>query len=690
MIERPNPLNVLAMDGLAPRALLADKVKELHDFIVEDHNARESWVQKQEKLLRQRKGVRKDKIFPWPGANNHNWPLTDAIIRRWKPGVVALVLGADPVAYFHPNNPNAVKKAPIAQAYYHWRFMHMDKVRETAMELADNVAQYGLGYTRQGWEYKTRKSCRIINVDKLFPGGFENAYAQYNAQYEQQIIQIQQAVQQGQIDPAQVPQVPPKKGPVEFVQGVLIDQYSMSLDEPLEGPQIQEATKAILNGVKQVRLYYQVITADRPSWKSISPLDVTVPPRCQSIADADRLCINHRLSADDLMKLAVDGHLELAPVLEVIKKIEQRKDNAQSEGAWENFGYYQNITDVKDKADGLDTAMSTEEGTANIWEIYAKIDINGDQIKEKIVIWYHPDSKTILASYPMPYPFEEWPMARFQFEHLSNRPYESRGVSELSAPFQANVNKLHNARLDAVQITLSPMFQMRATAGEVGRNIKFMPGTIIPVQNMGDIAPIPVDTKPVIQLMQEENYTKGLAEQYIGIFDPSVMAQNAVERRTATEVEAVMQQTQAVFGQDAALFQEGMRIVHSQLWQLCMEFDRDEIYYRVTGDEIPYQVKKHEIDDEYDIVPAGTPANTSKQLAMARVREAMQLFAQDMTGLIDKQALYKMYFDILDPNIAKIVVRSPEQAAAIQMVMQAMNTVADQQGIPPAARPTTP
>lgn len=690
MIERPNPLNVLALEQLAPSGSFEDEVKQLHDRIIEDHNARESWVEKQEKLLRQRRGVRKDKVFPWPGANNHNWPLTDAIIRRWKPGMVALVLGSDPVAYFHPMNPEAVRKAPVAQAYYHWRFMHMDSVKETCMELADNVAQYGLAYTRQGWEYKTRKSCRILNVAKLFPGGADAAYQQYSQAIDQQSQQVAAAVQAGQAPPDAMGQIPKKRTMIEFVEGVLVDQYLLSNEEPLERPQIEKATRDIINGVQQVRFYYQVITADRPAWKVLSPLDVVVPPRMQTVADADRIALNHRLSADDLMKLAIDGHLELGPVMKVVESIEKRKDAAKEEGAWENFGYYQNISAVKDRADGLDTTASLEDGVANIWEIYAKIDINGDKIKEKVVIWYHPDSKTVMAMYPYPYPFEEWPLARFQFEHLSNRPYESRGVSELAAPFQANVNKLHNARLDAVQITLSPMFQMKATAGEVGRNIKFMPGAIIPVQNMGDIAPLPVDTKPVIQLMQEENYTKGLAEQYIGIFDPSVMAQNAVERRTATEVEAVMQQTQAVFGQDAALFQEGMRIVHSQLWKLCMEFDRDEVFYRVTGDDIPYSAKKHEIDDEYDIVPAGTPANTSKQLAMARSREAMQLFLQDMTGLVDKYELIKHYFDVLDPNLGKIVLRSKDQAAAIQMVMQAVQNIGKQQGIPPNQLPMTP
>ncbi len=365
-------------------------------------------------------------------------------------------------------------------------------------------------------------------------------------------------------------------------------------------------------------------------------------------------------------------------------------DQFGKESAWDDFNYYGNISDVKDKADGLDPSMSSEEGVTNVWEVYCFLDINGDKLLERVVMWYHPDTKTVLALYPYPYPFEEWPIVRFQFEHNSKRPYEARGVAELTAVFQANVNKLHNARLDAIQITLAPMFQMRTASGEVNRNIQFRPGAIIPVQQVGDIAPLQVDTKPIIQLMQEENLTKGLAEQYIGIFDPSVMAQNAVERRTATEVEAVMQQTQAVFGQDAALFQDAMAKVHKQLWHLCLEFDRQEVFFRVTGEEEPKLAKKHEIAYDYDIVPAGTPANTSKQLAMARARESMQLFFPDQTGLINKYELYKSYFDVLDRNLGKIVLRSPEQAQAIQMIMQTVQQIGQQQGIPPKALPATP
>jgi hypothetical protein len=689
MIQRPNPLNVETL-GTLGGSTIDEQVKDLHRRIDDAHQARQAWTEKQERLLRQRRGVRKDKVFPWPGAVNHSWPLTDGVVRRWKPGMVALITGTDPVAYFFATKPEAVRAAPAAQAFYHWRFWSMANVRETAMELVDYVAQHGTAYTRQGWDYRTRKMCRIISVPSLFPNGVDAAVEQYNQQAAAASQQLQEAVAAGQAPPEALQQAPQQTTALELVLQTIEEEYVISAEEPLERQQVEEAVTAILNGAQQVRLYYQIVTADRPAWKAFSPLDVVVPPRTPCIEDADYVAFNHRFLPDDLRKLAVDGHLNPGRTQEVIEKIESGRRQSE-EAEWEDHSYYGAIRDVKDRADGVDPRHANDDDAAtNVWEVFCKLDIDGDGLLEKCVLWYHPESKTTLALYPLPTPFEEWPVVRFQFEHLSNRPYEPRGIAELCAVFQATVNKLHNARLDAVQITLAPMFQMRAPAGEVNRNIKFMPGAIIPVQAVGDLAPIVMDTKPIIQLMQEENLTKALAEQYVGIFDPSVMAQNAVERRTATEVEATMQQTQAVFGQDAALFQDAMQKVHKQLWHLILEFDREEVYFRVTGEEQPRLAKKHEIAYDYDIVPAGTPANTSKQLAMARTREAMQLFLQDQTGLINKSELIKSYFDVLDRNLGKLIIRPPEEAAAIQAVMQAMNTTMDEQGVPPAQRPTAP
>jgi hypothetical protein len=682
-IDRPNPCGVGPLTADIP----IDIEKAVQDVYLRIETAaddRSMWMDKQERLIRQRKGVRKPKVFPWPGASNHNWPLTDGVIRRWKPGIVSLIVDSDPVCYFFPQNVKAVQAAPAAQAYYHWRFHSMCKVMETALELADYVGQHGIAYTRQGWDYQTRRKCRLVNVKTLFPQGIQVAADQFNQQVDQMQAEIDMAAAQGQ-DMSQAPPVPQKVTPESLASQVLVQEYVIDAADPMEKAQLDEAVQAILQGADQVRFYYRVTTSDRPAWKALNAMNVIVPSRCEDPSEADFIGIEHNLTADDVLKMAVDGYFWASAANKVYDYL-QGKDGDQ-QGTTGNMASTQSIGQVMDRADGLASTSTRDENQGLLMEIYCKIDINNDRLLEKVVVWYHPASKTVLSVIPYPYPFEGWPIERFQLEHNDKRVYSSRGVAELISTFQAQVNKLHNARLDAIQITLVPMFQMRSSSADVKRNITFKPGAIIPVQQMGDIAPLPADTRSIIQLMQEENLTKNLAEQYVGIFDPSVMAQNSSERRTATEVEAVMSQVQSVFGQDAKLIQSSMKRVHEQLWQLCLDFDKPEVYFRVEGEEQPRLAKKSEIAFDYDIVPAGTPANTSKQLAQARAREAMQLFFQDQTGIINKYELYKWYFNVIDRNQGKIMVRPLEEATAIQQMMLIVNQQAKQGGQPPVGTP---
>lgn len=677
---RPNPLRQ-EVTGFIRSDFVDGQVAALYTKIKEDDAARQVWLQKAEKLLRQRKGVRRAKVFPWPGSNNHSWPLTDAIIRRWKPGMTALITQAEPVAYFMPRNLQAVEVAPQAQEYYHHRFHTIPAMKRTAMELLDYVAQYGIGWTLQGWCYRTDRQCRIVSVASLFPGGPEAAHDQYIQQLRAARLQAEQAVAAGQAPPEAVEQIPPELPLQEWVTQVLETEYVIKADDPMEGDQLEAAVEAILAGAQNVKFYYRVVVEDRPDWKAINPLDVIMPPRTQDPAYADHLTIVHKTSVDELLKMALDGHFDLGRAQFVAEKSRSRQSSDPDRGLGEPLDSSRSgIQDTLDRADGISPGHVDEPNALILLECYCKLDIDKDGLLEACRLWYHPETKTTLALYPLPFPFREWPLVRHDFEHLSPRPYGRRGIAELVAVHQAHVTKFHNARLDALQITLSPMFQMRAAAGEQRRNIKFMPGTIVPVTSVGDIAPLPIDTSGILAAINEENLTKTLAEQYVGIFDPSILAQNSPERRTATEVEAVIQQTQSIFGQDAELLQDSMAQVHRQLWKLIQEFGPEEEYFRVTGEPMPRLARKHELAQDYDIIPAGTPGNTSKALAVARAREALQLFAADTSGLINRHELYNMYFRAIDPKTAKLVVRPPEQAAMIQQLMGALAEANEEAG----------
>jgi hypothetical protein len=694
-LSRPNPLSIEVLGTLQPDDL-EDKMTKLHSNIRAAADSRSSWIEKQERLLRQRRGIRRKKTFPWPGAANHNWPLTDGIVRRWKPGISSLILNADPVTYFHPTKPQSVEGAVDAQNYYHHQFHQIPNVTPKSLLLTDWIAQHGRSYSRQGWDFKTRKSCRIVRTESLFPGGVAAAFEQFVNAIEGQRAQAEQAVAQGQAPEEVLDQIPATPDIATFVRETLQDEYQIGInDEPLESQQLEQAVQLLLQGAKQVKFYYQVIEADRLAWEVWSPMNVIFPPRCKNEEDAEFIVFIHEKTGDDIRKMGVDGHILRDQARAVAEKMEAAATtrSGDSSGGGRDSHNRDAYRDIMDQSQGIDPRDGDAAVTKfEVWEVLTKMDIDGDGIKEKVIIWLVPSffqsnndiskMEGVLAVYAYPMPFEEWNVVAFDFEKTTDSPYGSRGIAELVSVFQAQVNSLHNARLDSLQIVLSPMFTLKASGptDSIRRNIRFMPGTIIPLPSDGDFAPIQTQAADIFQSLNEENFTRSLAEQYIGVFDPGILQQNAAERRTATEVEAVLSQVNSIAASDAALFQANMGKVHRQLWKLLMEFGPEEIYFRVMGEEQPKFARKIDIDNEYEIVPAGTPINTQKQLVAARAREALTILIADQTGLINKRELYRQFLSTIDNTMAKRILRTEEEAAAVQAIVSAANQQAEEQG----------
>jgi hypothetical protein len=681
MITRGNPLGIAATGQITVD--LEAQVKDLHERIRAAEEDRHSWLRKQRIILEQRRGIRPSKVIPWKGSNNDSIPLTDGVIRRWKPNIVSLVMDSDPVAHFFATKPDDVDAAKSAEAFYNWKFRSLPQVLSTLNELADLIAQHGMAYTRQGWLYSTDRKARIVRTAALFPGGIQAATDQINQQIQAQNAALLAAQQ----DPNQ--QVPPDAqqqpllGPEEYARLVLIQQYNLDDNDPT----LPEAIQAVLNGAEYIKIFYAEVIEDRPEWRALSPLDVVIPVRARTDVITDFIAIVHRLSKDDILRKVRDGVFQPAPAQDVIERM---RSNVQSFTDIEATAFdgrsasaRVQIAHALNEVEGIKKKTSLDDPYEPIWEIYCKLDIDGDNILERVIMWYHPETAQILSVIEYPMPFHEWPITKFEFEHTSDRPYQSRGVAELLSTFQKLTNKLHNSRLDAIQVLLSPMLKLRASNKQMGRNIRYRPGTIIPLQDVNDLQPLIQDFRSLGQFLQEENFTKQLAEQYIGVFDSSVLQAQRSERRTATEVESVMSQISQIFTGDAGLFQQAMAQVHRHLWYLWLDFGPEEEYFRVEGVPQPQIIRKEDIQRNFDIVPSGTPANTNKALALSRAREMLQFFAPDQTGLIDKSELYSHYMELLDRNLAKRVIRPVEEAALLQ---QAAAAVAEQ-GQTPAPLP---
>jgi hypothetical protein len=106
-------------------------------------------------------------------------------------------------------------------------------------------------------------------------------------------------------------------------------------------------------------------------------------------------------------------------------------------------------------------------------------------------------------------------------------------------------------------------------------------------------------------------------------------------------------------------------------WKIWVEFGPEEVFFRVMDEEQPQRLRKSEVDFEYDISPAGTPSSTNKAFLLASMERILQIVIQDQTGRFDLGAILEQYFKLIDYNLAKLVVRTPEQTQAAQVVQQA-------------------
>lgn len=669
-VSRMNPVSVEVVENYA--TTIPNQIDKLVKRIEDTDNANAGWTRRQLNYIKARMGKRKQKRVPWVGASNINVPLVDGIIRRWRPGITSLVLDANPVAFFVAREPGDFDPARVVEPFFTWLFVdHMDTPREVS-KLVDLVASRGHAYSREGWKYETQRQARVARVEDIFPEGLE-AYLQGQAA----------AVEEGKA--AGVVPEDEQIQPEVAVAKRLADEYGMSIQDPLERDQLLQAALFFLNGAPAVKLVYETTKHDRPEWCALDPVNV-ITERCGDPEKADFFVVIHEMTQDQVRRMAVDGRFSAARVKELLSRVESRgnRDSSvsnRSGGAGGSMARRQ-IRDYLERRSGVFTSkrVRKEDHLVTLWETYCHLDVNGDGLLERCVVWYSPEHKYALDAREFVLPLETWPVTTFQFEAHAESPTDSRGIPELLAELHKLVNAFHNARIDASQIILAPVMQRRATAGDYAQSIQWRPGGVVNVQQVGDIAPIPQDLNILVGLLQEEQNEQRIAESFIGTFDATINQLNQpTERRTATEVSAITQLAQNVFGLDARMFQVSMARSFRKIWQLWLEYGPEETFFRVTGEQQPRLARKSELTRNYDITPAGTPSSTNKAFLMASMERVLQIIINDVSGRFDVGALLESYFKLIDLNLAKMVVRTPEQTQAAQAVMAAAQQVTGEQ-----------
>lgn len=659
-MPRSNPTSVEIL-GINESPAITTNLQQLIEKIKDAAVSLDDWGEKQKRYTKLRYEVQRDtkKQIPWKGASNLNVPLIDKTIRRWKPAIVRLVTESDPVAFFFPTEPNDIETARVAEQFYNWLFKWSMDALEEVVYLADIVAHRGTAFVEVGWEYRTERVARVVRLDTLFPDG-------------PPMVQVSD----------QLGAAPTEEIDERAVAAKLIEQYDLDPNRPDHEAAIMRALDMVKNGETVFKIVYRRVINDRPAINAIDPLQVVVSARETDVANTDFICIRNIFTRDKLRKMALDGQLNRKAVENVIRIVDDRiAQDREGVGGGDVMSPGHILEKDEEAVDEYVGILQTFEDKENleVWKIYAWLDTNKDGEKERAVFWYHPSTKTSLALTEYAMPFARWPIVRFDFEKThSRRVYSSRGVPNMLHDLALETNALHNARLDAIRIQLAPVFAVR-NPGNLVRNLRWAPGGIIPVKHPDDIRPLSHDLRNLQQYFQEEQFTRLLAEDYVGVFDATLgPAVNPSASRTATEVEAVQAQLGGIFSLDAQIWQKAWRDVHALTFAIWRELGEEQVFIRVTGRDEPLQVRKADIDRQYDIQPAGTPSSTNKAMELARSREMMQLLMNPFTmqsGLINFQKLLEFYVSAHDFNKAKLIVNSEEQATEQQVILQAAQQI---------------
>jgi hypothetical protein len=641
-INRPNHLSLSVLGELNFEGFDA-ALKRLKTRIEQDDSARDQWIQTAYETEQQLRSKVERQHPPWKGACELSPPLTKKLLRRWIPVVYNLFAHADPLCYFKTGTAQAAYLAPKAEEFFNW--LVKDYMLDVGAELA--LLGYGVGsrgqdYIAVDWDYRTELETRVAIVANIFPAGVPSD--------------------------------------VQAIITRLAAEYEISAPTRVQLAQLQEAAQKILIGAQAVRVESRCVIADRPRMWYFPTESVIVPPDSGQSTEAEYVCLKFDMTPDQLRRMAFDGVLNPKAVEELISRVAQPPKKTEPEAPFPIRRFDDSIGDQMERDKMTLSGVQAEIGTntIRIYKIYCWMDRNGDGIEERIILWVSPlEDFLVLAAYDFPFSFKMWPVVRFDYERVSRRPYQAQGIGQQIKAIQEQYTRQYRATADAIDIQLAPVFQARVTSGQMGRNIKWAPGKVIPVMQVGDIAPVEKSPFNLHEYLQDRGELKLFAEEMVGSIDAALAATGrSLERRTAFEVQAVSGQIEAMQGMDAALWQQSMAKVFQIIWGMWLDLGPEEVYFNVTGEQIPKLFQKSQYRHQFQLIPAGTPGNTNRAAELQRNVQAVQVIAPFAGDVLNRTFIASLIFRLIDPRMVGQAILPEAQQQAMAVLRSAATAIA--------------
>ena len=281
---------------------------------------------------------------------------------------------------------------------------------------------------------------------------------------------------------------------------------------------------------------------------------------------------------------------------------------------------------------------------------------------EEMVIFVSRSPKRVLGAFRLSdlYFRGHRPLLEMHYQTVSTRFY-SMGIMEIVQHLSAELDTIHNMRLDVGFATNLPFFFYRASAAFDPDEVELKPLKGIPVDNIGDVQFAAMSNVTTFY-HQEEQMLYTLVERVVGVTDLflGISPTRGAAARHATGFVGTQQEalarTSEILNQDAESFSFLCRFIYD----LEMQYGPEDRVFRLQGESGPQTMDLNRdalwMQGEYDFRLGANQGSFSAQVqqqqaqAMLQMAAASPLVNQDPGRRWEIEAFYLRSLGIRDPE----------------------------------------
>ena len=412
---------------------------------------------------------------------------------------------------------------------------------------------------------------------------------------------------------------------------------------------------------------------DGPDWDNVDITDFLLQPGKRSIPDADWAIHRWYIDLDQLEELAKQGMFDPNAVSQL------RKWGTLPEAAVDDFNQRVNIYRSHSEYDARRTERFAKP--VEIWDMWGRVpsEFAPDGIVHRIVTV--ANGKIILRNRPNPYWHGQIPFLAYSPQpdpHYFHAP----GKMEVAEKMQFSANRFANQKMDALDITVDPMWLVSSALGLDTQNLFSRAGRVIKVDGpIGDdsIRPISPDLRGMQAAYQEIEFLWQSIQQATGIIEDTVQGAPASRRQTKAEYQGRQESVLTRLMLEARLAEENFVeplanmfvSLNKQLLPIPKEvriLGSDAMVNPITGFPLPKEpITIDSLDDinhDYRARAVGSSQMVGRQMLQNQLMTLMQVMGANPVGMqmVNWTAFFRQVFDAFQlRNVDELLNPSPTQ-----------------------------